>query len=159
MVPLCGLLYLIYFLIFGSIAFIFVKKYYVHVLHPGPWFFPYEIGRGVLMTLALVPIIGTLRLPRGRAAFAVGVLLWIVGGGAALLLPNPYMVAPQRYIHIAEIMAENVLLGMTAVFLLRRPHGLDKEGAGATPHAYVRNSRTSSSCAAGAVEAKGTLAP
>jgi hypothetical protein len=30
------------------------------------------------------------------------------------------MVAPQRYIHIAEIMAENVLLGMTAVFLLRR---------------------------------------
>jgi hypothetical protein len=120
MILLCGVLYVIYFLVFGSIALIFVRKYYAHALHPGPWFFPYEIGRGVLMTLALLPIIATLRLPRLRAALAVGVLLWIVGGGAALLLPNPYMVAPQRYIHIAEIMAENVLLGMTAVFLLRR---------------------------------------
>ena len=129
MILLCGVLYLIYFMVFGSIAFIFVKKYYAQVLHPGPWFLPYEIGRGVLITLAVIPIIATLRLSRGRAALAVGVLLWIVGGGAALLLPNPYMVAPQRYIHIAEILAENVLLGMTAVVLLRRSDTIESTDA------------------------------
>jgi hypothetical protein len=121
MILLCGVLYLIYFLVFGSIALIFVRKYYSHVLQPGRWFLPYEWARGVLMTLALLPIIRSLRLPRRYAALAVGGLLWIVGGGAALVLPNPYMVAPQRYIHIAEIMAENMLLGVTAVFLLCRP--------------------------------------
>jgi hypothetical protein len=42
-----------------------------------------------------------------------------VGGGAGLLVPNNLMVAAQRYIHIVEIMTQNVSLGITAVFLLR----------------------------------------
>jgi hypothetical protein len=42
-----------------------------------------------------------------------------VGGGAALLVPNAMMVATQRYIHIVEIMTQNVSLRVTAVLLLR----------------------------------------
>jgi len=67
----------------------------------------------------VLPIIYTLRLPRWQAALAVGAIIWIVGGGAPLLVPNATMVAAQRYTHIVEIMTQNVSLGITAVFLLR----------------------------------------
>jgi hypothetical protein len=40
-------------------------------------------------------------------------------GGRSLLLPNTMMVSSQRYIHIIEIMTQNVLLGVTEVLLLR----------------------------------------
>jgi hypothetical protein len=73
----------------------------------------------MLMTLAVLPAICTLRIPRWAAAISVGVLLWIVGGGAPLLVPNPLMVTAQRYIHIVEILTQNAALGITAVLLLR----------------------------------------
>ena len=72
------------------------------------------------MILISLPIIRALRMPRWQAGIALGIMLWIVGGGAGLLLPNPYMVTPQRYIHIIEIMTQNVALGVTALPLLRR---------------------------------------
>jgi len=46
---------------------------------------------GVLMTLAVVPVICTLRMTRLHAAIAVGLLLWVAGGAAPLLQPNPLM--------------------------------------------------------------------
>jgi hypothetical protein len=67
-----------------------------------------------------LPVVYTLRLSRWRAALAVGLLLWIVGGGAALLVPNTAMVPAQRFAHIVEIMTQNVSLGITTVLLLRR---------------------------------------
>jgi hypothetical protein len=85
----------------------------------GPWFWAYQLGRGTLMTLGVLPIICTLRLRRWPAAVAVGMMVWIVGGGAGLLVPNQYMVAPQRFIHIVEIFTQNFSLGVSAVFLLR----------------------------------------
>ena len=54
----------------------------------GSWFWVYQWGRGTLMTLAVLPVIYTLRLRRWHAALAVGVLVWIVGGGAALFGPE-----------------------------------------------------------------------
>ena len=86
----------------------------------GLWFWVYQWARGTLMVLAVLPIIHTLRLPRWQAALAVGILVWIVGGGAALLVPNATMIPAQRYAHILEIMTQNVSLGVTAVWLLRR---------------------------------------
>jgi len=49
----------------------------------------------------------------------VGLMLWILGGGAALLVPGTLMVPAQRFAHIVEIMPQNVALGLTAVSLLR----------------------------------------
>jgi hypothetical protein len=71
------------------------------------------------MTLAVLPIVYTLRLPRWQAALAMGLLIWIVGGAAPLLVPNELMLPVQRYIHIVEIMTQNVSFGITAVLLLR----------------------------------------
>ena len=85
----------------------------------GIWFPVYQLARGVAMTLAVLPIIYTLRLPRWKAALVVGLLAWIVGGAAPLLVPNEVMVTAQRYIHIGEIFTQNFSLGVTAVCLLR----------------------------------------
>jgi len=124
MVLLSGLSYVLYYFVFGAIAFqLFTKKYYPHAVEQvgalGPWFYPYQWGRGLLMALAVLPVIYALRMPRWKAAIVVGLMIWIVGGGAALLVPSTLMVPAQRYAHIIEIMTQNVSLGLTAVWLLR----------------------------------------
>ncbi len=125
MVLLAGLSYVVYYQVFGMITFeLYTKQFYSQaadiVGKLGLWFYVYQWARATLMVLAVLPIIYTLRLPRWQAALAVGVLLWIVGGGAALLVPNAMMIPAQRYAHIVEIMTQNVSLGVTAVWLLRR---------------------------------------
>jgi len=124
MVLLAGLSYVVYYQVFGMITYeFFTKQYYQHAVEAlaplGYWFWVYQWGRGTLMTLAVLPFIYTLRMQRWNAALAVGALVWIVGGAAALLVPNPMMIAEQRYIHIIEIMTQNVSLGVTAVLLLQ----------------------------------------
>jgi hypothetical protein len=123
-VLVAGVSYLVYYLIFGAITYqFFTKQYYPHAAEQvaalGQGFWVYQWGRGTLMALAVLPIIYTLRLPRWQAALAVGLMVWIVGGGAPLLVPSTMMIAPQRYTHIVEIMTQNVSLGVTAVLLLR----------------------------------------
>jgi hypothetical protein len=86
----------------------------------GAWFWPHQLGRGVIMTSAVVPVIMTLRLPRRQAALVAGLMIWIVGGLWYLIMPNEIMVTPQRYAHILEIFTQNFTLGVTAVLLLRR---------------------------------------
>jgi hypothetical protein len=123
-VLLTGASYVLYYEITGAITFqLFTRQYYPHAVEQamamGYWFPLYQWARGVTMTLAVLPIILSLRLPRWQAALVVGMIVWIVGGGASLLVPNTMMVATQRYIHIVEIMTQNVPLGITAVLLLR----------------------------------------
>ena len=124
MVLLAAFSYLVYYEIFGAITFqFFTKGYYPHaaeqVAAMGAWFFGYQIARGLVMTLAVLPVIYTLRLPRLQAALIVGLLVWVVGGAAPLLVPNEMMSATQRYIHVGEIFTQNFLLGMTATLLMR----------------------------------------
>jgi hypothetical protein len=124
MLLLSGFSYVLYYLVFGAIAFQgFTKKFYPNaveqVMAIGNWFWAYQWGRGILMTLAVLPVVYTLRLPRWKAALAIGAMVWIVGGGASLLVPGTLMVPAQRYAHILEIMTQNVPLGITAVLLLR----------------------------------------
>jgi hypothetical protein len=74
-------------------------------------------------------------------AALVGALIWIVGGGAALLVPNPLMVAGQRYAHIIEIMTQNVSLGVTAVLMLRPKRALVR-----VKTAFLRRNHYGSAC-------------
>jgi hypothetical protein len=119
-----GCAYAFYYLVFGAITYeFFTKGYYPEatqqVAQLGLWFWAIQIGRGALMTLAVLPVIYTLRMRRWQAAVAVGLLVWVAGGLAPLLLPNEFMGATQRFIHIVEILTQNAALGMTAVLLLR----------------------------------------
>jgi hypothetical protein len=126
MVLLSGVAYVIYYLIFGWIAYaMFTKQYYPEAesiarsLGLRLWLM--ELARGILMTLSVLPAIFVLRMRRWPAAIAVGALLWVVGGVSPLLVPNALMVPVQRYIHIVEILTQNAALGITAVLLLRPP--------------------------------------
>jgi hypothetical protein len=124
LVVVCGLAYVLYYLVFGSITYqFFTKGYYPEgpqqVAQLGLWFWVIQMGRGILMTLAVLPVIFTLRMGRMQAAIAVGLLLWVAGGVAPLLLPNPYMGPTVRFIHVIEILTQNASLGITAVLLLR----------------------------------------
>jgi len=124
MVWLSGIAYVVYYLISGSITYqFFTRQYYPDaprmVAELGWWFWAIELARGILMTLAVVPIIYTLRMRRWHAALAVGAMLWISGGASPLLIPNELMTPVQRCIHIVEILTQNAPLGITAVLLLR----------------------------------------
>lgn len=125
LVLLAGGSYVVYYLIFGGLVFqLYTKQFYPHAAEQvsalGSWFWAYQLGRGVLMVASVVPAILTMRLPRWQAALATGLLVWIVGGGAFLLVPSELMVTSQRYAHIVEIFTQNFALGVTAVLLLRR---------------------------------------
>lgn len=125
MVLLAAFSYLVYYEVFGAVTYLnFTKEYYPNagqqVLALGSWFFLYQIARGLLMTLAVLPVIYTLQLRRWQAAIVIGLLIWVIGGLGPLLVPNEMMVATQRYIHIGEIFTQNFSLGVTATLLLRR---------------------------------------
>jgi len=134
MVLLSGVAYVIYYLIFGWITYaMFTRQYYpdaqniVQSLSYRFWLI--ELARGILMTLSVLPAIFTLRMRRWPAAIAIGVLLWVVGGAAPLLVPNELMLPAQRYIHIVEILTQNAALGITAVLLLRPSRSIASEFA------------------------------
>jgi hypothetical protein len=124
MILLAAFSYLVYYEIFGALTYqFFTKSFYPHAVEQvsamGAWFFGYQIARGLVMTLAILPVIYTLRLPRLQAALIVGLLVWVVGGAAPLVVPNEMMTTMQRYIHIGEIFTQNFLLGVTATLLMR----------------------------------------
>jgi hypothetical protein len=124
-VLLSGLAYTLYYLVFGAIAYqFFTKGYYPEAARAveklGLWFWAIQIGRGVLMTLAVLPIIYTLRMRRFQTAIVAGLVIWVAGGLSPLLIPNPFMGATQRIIHVVEILTQNFSLGVTAALLLRR---------------------------------------
>lgn len=124
MVVLSGLAYAFYYLVFGGITYqFFTKGYYPHaeqaVASLGGWFWPMEIARGILMALAALPIIQTLRMKRWQTAIAVGLLIWVIGGLAPLIVPNELMGTRQRIIHMVEIFTQNFTFGITAALLLR----------------------------------------
>ena len=124
LVAVCGVAYAVYYLIFGAITYqYFTKGYYPEAAQTaqamGIWFWAIQIGRGALMTLAVLPAIYTLRMSRWQTAIAIGALIWVAGGLAPLLVPNAFMGTTQRIIHVFEILSQNAPLGITAGLLLR----------------------------------------
>ncbi len=118
-----GFAYVLLYLVFGSITFfLFTKQYYPQgeqmARSFGIWLWVIQLGRGILMTVAVLPLIYTLRMQRWPTALSIGTLLWVVGGLALLVIPNG-MVPLQRFMHIVEIFTQNFSLGIAAVLLLR----------------------------------------
>ena len=124
-VAVCGVAYVVYYLIFGGMTYRFFTKGYdleaaQIAANLGLWFWAIQFARGVLMTVAVLPVIYTLRRNRGQVAIAAGIIIWVAGGLAPLLMPNPFMGTTQRMIHIVETLTQNASLGITAALLLRR---------------------------------------
>lgn len=128
MVLASGVVYVLAYLVFGSITyFFFTRAYYPDGVEVagrlGLWFWAIQLGRGVLMTLAVLPAIYTLRLGRWPAALAIGALVWVAGGLAPLIPPSAVMGPTLRMIHVVEILTQNFTLGFAAVLLLRPRRG------------------------------------
>jgi hypothetical protein len=124
MILVCGIAYAVFYLVFGAITYqFFTKVYYPEgaqiAQSLGLWFWAIQIGRGVLMTAAVVPAICTLRMNRWQTAIAIGMMIWIAGALSPLLVPNALMGTTQRMIHIVEILTQNAPLGIVAGLLLR----------------------------------------
>ncbi len=45
-------------------------------------------------------------------------MLYLVGGFAPLIMPNPYMIGQLRFYHGIEIFFQNFLLGIAIAYLL-----------------------------------------
>lgn len=123
-IALCGIAYVVFYWIFGGITYqYFTRQYYPEAAQVasslGLWFWTIEFGRGVVMTLAVVPAIYTLRMTRWQTATVIAILLWVAGGLSPLLVPNPYLGTAQKIIHILEILTQNASLGVTCALLLR----------------------------------------
>jgi hypothetical protein len=121
-----GACYALYYFVFGAITFqFFTYKYYPDAVRVasswGIWFWALQIGRGILMTLSILPVLFTLRLSRGKLAIVAGMIVWIAGGAAPLLIPMDLMTPLQRFIHVIEILTQNFSLGISAAYLLTRP--------------------------------------
>jgi len=129
-VVVCGLAYLIFYFVFGGIVYELLTKPYFEenpllrtgeeaVLSLGAWFPLIQVVRGVLMVAASLPLIFLLRMSRRNAAITLGIIFWVVGGLAPLLIPGEHMPSMQRFYHIIEILCQNGCLGLVAVWLLR----------------------------------------
>ena len=134
LVVACALAYVVYYLVFGALTYqYFTRDFYPdatqQVAALGWWFWAMQLGRGLLMTMAVLPIVYTLRLPRWQAALAVGAIVWVAGGVSPLLVPNDFMGGAQRAIHIVEILTQNASLGITVVLLMRPKSSMHGEGS------------------------------
>jgi hypothetical protein len=124
MILVCGIAYAVFYLVFGAITYqFFTRVYYPEgaqiARNLGLWFWLIQIGRGALMTGAVLPAIYTLRMSRWQVAVAIGIMIWVAGGLSPLLVPNALMGTTQRMIHIVEILTQNAPLGVVAALLLR----------------------------------------
>jgi hypothetical protein len=120
----CGIAYLVFYAVFGGITYqFFTKAYYPEAAQVagklGFWFWAIQFGRGALMTLAVLPVIYTLRMSRWQTAIVIGTIIWVAGGLSPLLVPNAFLGTTQRMIHIVEILTQNFSLGIVAGLLLR----------------------------------------
>lgn len=109
----------------GALTYeLFIRRYYPDVMATlgrlGWWFPLIQFARGVLMTVAVIPIVYRLRMRRRQTMVVVGLVTWVAGGLAPLLIPNPFMGFAQRLIHIVETFTQNFAPGVTAALLLRR---------------------------------------
>jgi uncharacterized membrane protein (DUF485 family) len=130
--------YLVVYFIFGGIFYAaFTKPYYTHQVAGGEllnvdlpvtvaaWLPFIQIARGALMTVAMIPIVRMLRLRRWSTAVVVGSIIWVVGGLAPLLPPNPIMPGILRLYHTLEIFTQNFALGVAVTLLMRGKHVIE----------------------------------
>jgi hypothetical protein len=124
-----GVVYLVCYYVFGALVFqLLTKPYYsgggrlggaVETVAALGWWFPLiQVGRGMLMSVAVMPVLLWTRLPRLQLAVYGGLVLWAIGGLAPLIPPVEFVPPILRAMHIGEIFTQNFPLGFCLAFLL-----------------------------------------
>jgi len=89
-----------------------------NMLREAPWLPPVQALRGLLWTGLGLTVVRGMRGSMVEKALTVGALFAVVMN-AGLLLPNPFMPAEVRMIHLAETASSNFLFGCLLVWLFR----------------------------------------
>lgn len=131
-IGLAGFLYLPTYFLFGLLIYPIVQPYYedpnlgLNLVVPGPEIvLPLEIGRGVLIVLALFPLIAVLGCPRWSLAFWLGMTL-VVLGSVAPMLQATWWPLTMRVVHGLEIAADSIVHGILIAWLLGFVHGKEE---------------------------------
>jgi hypothetical protein len=125
-VPALGLLYIVLFLIAGSLIVPYIRAFYATsnliVMPSFGVLLLTEFIRGLVHVLSLWPFLRTMSGRRAPAALLAGLALPILGGISSLLLPIDDVLPMEiRRVHIVEIFGSNFLFGaITAWVLVRR---------------------------------------
>jgi hypothetical protein len=128
-IVVCAIIYMILYLFVGGIFYQhFFKSFYIDstnvLIHAEPspglfqWLIPLQLIRGALFALVLIPLCLHLNMRRIYLALYLGAVLYIIGGFAPLIMPNPYMVGQLRFYHGIEIFFQNFPLGIAIAYLL-----------------------------------------
>lgn len=105
--------YLFLYFTAGMFAFPFIREFYSTQTVPSfGTIIPLQLAlRGPVFIGICLLLIRMLRLERGPGALAVGLAFTALSGVAPLLIPNPYLPDPVRWVHFVEVGASNFLFG------------------------------------------------
>ncbi|MGJ8680302.1 hypothetical protein [Paraglaciecola sp.] len=92
-----------------------------------PWWMPiFQIGRGLLWGLIILPIIVYFTGSLNHQKLICGIALATLGS-AQLLFPNPQMAETLRYAHLIEIAISMFIFGWISVWIFTRKQLAEKE--------------------------------
>jgi hypothetical protein len=136
----CAAIYLAAYLIVGAVMYqAFMAPFYddpsLGLVVPDTMglVFPLQFVRGFLFTVAMLPLVLGLRVERLPLALILAAVLFVIGGLAPLLIPNPHMPAELRFYHSVEILLQNGSLGIAIALLLAPGREPVERGVGAPP--------------------------
>jgi len=123
-----GLAYVLVYFAAGMAAFPFIADFYAGRAMPGVGELALvQLFRGAAFTAIGAAIVIWTATSRRRTALVVGLTFSILGGVAPLLLPNPFMPAPVRMVHLVEVGVSNFLFGVFVGWLFSRRRAASPE--------------------------------
>ncbi len=118
---------LLYFLA-GATILPFVRVFYADLIPPIHELMLWQWLRGLVFTLASLPLILCFRGGVRQAALVLATVFPLLGGIAPLLLPNPLLPAEVRLVHAVEIAASYIAYGALLAYLLYPLNGRSTSG-------------------------------
>ncbi len=115
---ICGVSFPIIYFLAGISILPFVREFYSELIPPFHELMLWQWLRGIIFTLASIPLILNFLGSSVAAATIFAVVFPVLGGVAPLLLPNAAMPADVRLVHGFEITASYVVYGAILGFLL-----------------------------------------
>lgn len=119
-----SLAYVVLYVVAGLLILPIIRPWYEAqgTLEPNPALvLPLQVVRGALFVAFVIPLLRSMNVTRLQASVAMAVMIPLVHGVSALILPNPFMPAYVRYAHMIEIGWSNLALGLLIGFLFWNP--------------------------------------
>ncbi|MHA1547506.1 MAG: hypothetical protein ACTSYE_01100 [Alphaproteobacteria bacterium] len=121
-----AVIYVAVYLSFGALVFrslvgdAVFQEYYGDLQLPA-WFIPFQLLRGLIWVVLVLPVIRMMKGSRGEAGVAVALLLSVLIS-AQLFVPGDIMPDTIRLAHFVEVFSSQFVFGWIVVWLFHRHH-------------------------------------